>query len=286
MGRGRPRATRDEAQLHVPSALRRAGRGADAEAAARTSSRPPPPVLVLPLHGHLAPARGRRHRARPGYAGRLRPDARRRAPRGAVARCRRASRARAARRSRDRGAAYGGEHEAVSVLGALYAAAGGSAGTRSSAGPGPGILGSATVYGHGGIAALENAHAALALGPADAISPRLSASDPRPRHRGLSHHTEAVLSRCSGRCASRCPRSSLPGGPRGRRPGRLTCRVCSTLCTRLRRRATTWRWRRWTSTATGRAACPTQTMGRTLDEDPLFFAAPLAAGGRWPWPCE
>ena len=31
-------------------------------------------------------------------------------------------------------------------------------------GPGPGILGSATEYGHGGIAALENAHAALALG--------------------------------------------------------------------------------------------------------------------------
>ena len=30
--------------------------------------------------------------------------------------------------------------------------------------------------------------------------------------------------------------------------------------------------------AYGQSGLPTKTMGRTLDEDPLFFAAPLAAG--------
>ena len=42
--------------------------------------------------------------------------------------------------------------------------------------------------------------------------------------------------------------------------------------------ATTWRSSRSTSTATRPSGLPTRTMGRTIDEDPLFFAAPLAAG--------
>ena len=60
-------------------------------------------------------------------------------------------------------------------------------------GPGPGILGSASALGHGGLAALANAHAALALGSAVVLVPRLSSADPRERHRGLSHHTDTVL---------------------------------------------------------------------------------------------
>src|SRR5207302_621194 len=60
-------------------------------------------------------------------------------------------------------------------------------------GPGPGILGSATALGHGGIQALDTAHAALALGARVVLVPRMSSGDPRPRHRGLSHHSETVL---------------------------------------------------------------------------------------------
>ena len=61
-------------------------------------------------------------------------------------------------------------------------------------GPGPGILGSGSALGHGGMAALDTAHAALALGlPTVVLCARMSSGDPRARHRGLSHHTRTVL---------------------------------------------------------------------------------------------
>ena len=71
-----------------------------------------------------------------GYPARLRPDARRRAPRGAVAGCCAASRARAARRSRDRGS----RRMAASTRRSRHSGRctpppAASSGTRSSAGP-------------------------------------------------------------------------------------------------------------------------------------------------------
>lgn len=90
------------------------------------------------------------------------------------------------------GAAYGGEREAISLPGAIAAALEDC--DAVVAGPGPGILGSATALGHGGMAALDVAHAGLALGLPVVIAPRMSASDPRERHLGLSHHTATVLS--------------------------------------------------------------------------------------------
>src|SRR3954451_10587645 len=89
------------------------------------------------------------------------------------------------------GQAHGGEHEAISTEGAIEAGL-----ERYEAliiGPGPGILGSDSRLGHGGMAALESAHAALALGLKPLIVPRMSSGDPRPRHQGLSHHTKTVL---------------------------------------------------------------------------------------------
>ena len=43
------------------------------------------------------------------------------------------------------------------------------------------------------MAALDTAHASLALGLETLVAPRMSSADPRPRHRGLSHHTATVL---------------------------------------------------------------------------------------------
>ena len=87
------------------------------------------------------------------------------------------------------GPAYGGEHEAISTAEALRAARWDVA----LCGPGPGILGSASRYGHGGMAALDTAHTSLALGLDTVVVPRMSSGDPRLRHQGLSHHTETVL---------------------------------------------------------------------------------------------
>ncbi|MBA3301978.1 MAG: DUF3866 family protein [Thermoleophilaceae bacterium] len=91
------------------------------------------------------------------------------------------------------GAAFGGEHEAISTQGAIHAALTALGWDAVIAGPGPGILGSATALGHGGIAALDSAHAALTLGCETIVVPRMSDGDPRERHRGLSHHTRTVL---------------------------------------------------------------------------------------------
>ncbi|HEX6391194.1 MAG TPA: DUF3866 family protein [Solirubrobacteraceae bacterium] len=60
-------------------------------------------------------------------------------------------------------------------------------------GPGPGILGSSSRLGHGGMVALDSAHAALALGCDVVLCARMSESDPRERHQGVSHHTQTVL---------------------------------------------------------------------------------------------
>ena len=182
------------------------------------------PVLVLPLHGHLAPAAWAAAQAAPGLkVGYVQT---------AAARCRARSR-RDVAELRERGLlcghvtaapAYGGEHEALSVAGALDAAAHGLGWDAVLVGPGPGIIGSDTRLGHGGMAALDTAHAALALGLPTLLSPRLSSADPRERHRGVSHHTLTVLetaarrrSRCRSRRASR-DRRSRSSPPQRRAP--------------------------------------------------------------------
>ncbi len=250
------------------------GGGGDAE-----SRRLRPPVLVLPLHGHLVPAAWAAAEARPalkvGYVqtgGGALP--------GALSRD--------AAELRDRsllaghitaGSAHGAELEAVTTIGALDAAAARLEWDAILCGPGPGILGSATRYGHGGMVALDNAHAALALGFPTLISPRISGSDPRPRHRGLSHHTATVLELLLGSVRVAVPEIELDGWPTGERaageadlPSVLDAlhRVCDDRH----------------DVAVGgvdlngysESGLPVRTMGRTIAEDPLFFAAPLSAG--------
>jgi hypothetical protein len=91
------------------------------------------------------------------------------------------------------GPAFGGQAEAITLEGALHAGVKRLGWDAALIGPGPGILGSASALGHGGLAALHNAHSALALGADVIVAPRLSSGDERPRHRGLSHHSRVVL---------------------------------------------------------------------------------------------
>jgi hypothetical protein len=237
-----------------------------------------PPMLVLPLHGHLAPAAWAAAQKRPGLRVGYLQTAGGALPGGM-------SRDVAELRDRDllaghvtAGAAYGGEHEAISLVGALDA--GVALGWEAViAGPGPGILGSDTRYGHGGMAALDAAHAALALRARTLVSPRLSAADPRPRHRGLSHHTSAVLELLLSPAqvpvpeveASEWPTPQGSSEP-GPEPGMLdelreACADRHDLVVQpvdLDGYAST--------------GLPAETMGRGLADDPLFFAAALASG--------
>jgi hypothetical protein len=221
------------------------------------------PVLILPLHGHLAPAAWAAAQEGPGSkigyvqtAGGALPGS--------------LSRDLAELRERDllcghiaAAPAYGGEHEAISVAGALDAAAYELGWDAILVGPGPGMIGSDTHLGHGGMAALDSAHAALSLGMRTLLSPRLSAADPRERHRRVSHHTLTVL-----RMLLAAVEIPVPAG--------------NPVVTAKLADAAAWRHKLTEAPAdlAGYAAAglPARTMGRGIDEDPLFFAAPLAAG--------
>jgi hypothetical protein len=226
------------------------------------------PALVLPLHGHLAPAAWALAQVEPGVragyvqtSGGSLPGALSRD----VAELRRqgllAGHVTA-------GSSYGGEHEAISVAGAL-AAAGSLGWDVALVGPGPGIIGSATELGHGGMAALDSAHAALALGCRTLLSPRLSSADPRERHRGASHHTLTVLSMLLAAVEVPVPE------PSGLEPALGEARASLAAAAGERHSL-----RVETVDLDGYAASglPVRTMGRGIEEDPLFFAAPLAAG--------
>jgi hypothetical protein len=224
------------------------------------------PCLVLPLHGHMAPAAWAAAQAAPGLrAGYVQTGG------GALP----GSFSRDVEQLRERdllaghitaAPSYGGEHEALSVVGALDAAA--KLGWDAVlVGPGPGIIGSNTEFGHGGMAALDSAHAALALGRPTIISPRLSSSDPRERHLHLSHHTFTVLELLLGEAEVAVPDADLPGATEARRY------LAEAAGERHRLRSIPVDLDGYVS-----SDLPSRTMGRSLEEDPLFFAAPLSAG--------
>ncbi len=221
------------------------------------------PVLVLPLHGHLAPAAWAAAQARPGLrlgfvqtAGGALP--------GALSRD--------VSELRERGLlcghvtaapAYGGKHEALGTVGALDAAARALGWDVAVVGPGPGMIGSETEFGHGGMIALDSAHAALSLRLPTTISPRLSSGDPRPRHAGLSHHTYTVLELLLD--------SVDVAAPDGEEQAIAEIEAVAGTAHRVRRAPVDL-------DAYAASGLPAQTMGRSLEEDSLFFAAALAAG--------
>lgn len=121
-------------------------------------------------------------------------------------------------------------------------------------GIGPGIAGTDSRYGHGAVAAVEAITAARALGGRPILAVRASEGDARERHRGVSHHTWAVLT-LAGEVETAWPEGrEVPRGLEGARPVAVD------------------RWRE---------ACEGLTlshMGRGPEEDGLFFEAAFAAG--------
>jgi hypothetical protein len=230
-----------------------------------SSSLPAVPVLVIPLHSHLAPAawaaRSANRDLEVGYVqsaggalpGGLSRDVAELRSRGLLAGHLTAA------------PSFGGEREAISVPGAIEAAAVALGWGAVIVGPGPGILGSSSRYGHGGMAALDNAHAALALGLPTVLSPRLSAADPRPRHRGVSHHTRTVLELLLGGVEVVLPEGEDAVTPQ-------LAPLLGERHTLVREPAALDRY--------AETGLPARAMGRGPDQDPLFFAAALASGRR------
>ncbi len=146
-----------------------------------------------------------------------------------------------------------GDAQAVTIASALAWAReqGASAAVCS---VGPGIVGTASAFGHGGLAMVEVADTARALGGRPVLAVRYSEADERERHRGVSHHTRSILQLC-GDVEIAWPRGLE--APEWLRPhSEVDVEGWHEECSRL----------------------PLSHMGRGLDDDPCFFMAAYAAG--------
>ncbi len=185
------------------------------------------------------------------------------------------------------GAAFGGDGEAITTAGALHHGLRALGWDAAVCGPGPGIVGSSSSLGHGGMVALDSAHVSLALGCPTLLVARMSSSDDRERHRGISHHTLTVLDLLLSPVTVALPAgmrspvgADLRAGLGAVFGGAMPSRPALALDVPRPVRITRHDWRRAAVDlpAYARSGLPTETMGRTLPEDPLFFGAALAGG--------
>jgi hypothetical protein len=147
-----------------------------------------------------------------------------------------------------------GDVQSVTVASALlWAAAEGFDAVVCSIGPG--VTGTGSRFGHGGLVAADAMNTAFVLRGTPFLAARASESDARERHRGVSHHTHAVIELLDRRVVTAWPRGY---------------------------EAPDWLESREEHDVEGwRDACaglPLSHMGRGPDDDPLFFAAAFAAG--------
>ena len=156
------------------------------------------------------------------------------------------------------GQAFGGELEAVNALSAMEVAVGAGA-DAVVVGPGPGVVGTGTEHGHGAVEAAVLVDLAGRAGAHPIVAVRFSDADPRPRHRGVSHHTATALSLSRETARVPVPR----GAPSPDGAGRLEVvevdvpDVVALLATH---------------------DLAVTSMGRAAADDPRFHAYPVAAG--------
>ncbi len=168
------------------------------------------------------------------------------------------------------GQAFGGDLEAVTVHDGLLAARVVLAADVAVVAQGPGNLGTGTTWGFSGVAAGEAVNACGVLGGRAVASLRVSAADPRPRHRGVSHHSLTAY----GRVALLPADVVVPVGL----PGDLDPEVELAV-------APLWERHRLVRVdvtglrpALERSPVGLSTMGRGLGDDPGAFLAAAAAG--------
>jgi Protein of unknown function (DUF3866) len=167
------------------------------------------------------------------------------------------------------GQAFGGDLETVTVHTGLLAARHVLGAQVAVVAQGPGNLGTGTRWGFSGVACGEAVNAAAVLGGRPVASLRVSEADPRPRHRGISHHSLTSYGRVALVTAD-VPVPDLPG-----EFGRQVTAQAAALGDRHRL---------VTVPVDGLmehlARCPVRlsSMGRGLTEDGAYFLAAAVAG--------
>ena len=168
------------------------------------------------------------------------------------------------------GQAFGGQYEAVNLHSGLLAARHVARADVAIVAIGPGVVGTATPFGHGGIAQGEALNSVVSLGGSPVAALRLSFADKRSRHRVVSHHSLAALTQI----ALAPVRIAVPS-----LPDEFAEQVEDALDA-----SGVWERHTRADAQAGRIATPdlrgirVTTMGRGLADDPSFFAAAFAAG--------
>jgi hypothetical protein len=161
------------------------------------------------------------------------------------------------------GQAFGGDLEAVTLHSGLLAAVRVQQAEVVVVTQGPGNLGTGTAWGFSGVATGEAVNAASAVGARPVGVLRMSQADPRPRHRGVSHHSTTAFGRVALAPADLVVPASYAElvDPEPFARHRLVEVEDAGLLDALRE---------W--------APLLSSMGRGLDDDPVAFLAAAAAG--------
>ncbi|MFB9236364.1 DUF3866 family protein [Plantactinospora siamensis] len=168
------------------------------------------------------------------------------------------------------GQAFGGDLEAATVHSGLLAARHVLRADVTILSQGPGNLGTGTRWGFSGVAAGEAINATAVLGGRPVGSLRISAADPRPRHRGVSHHSLTAYGRVA------LARADLVV-PDGLAP-ELAAAVDAALAPLAARHTLVRVGTDGLDAALRGAPVPLSTMGRGLTDDAEYFLAAAAAG--------
>jgi hypothetical protein len=167
------------------------------------------------------------------------------------------------------GQAFGGDLEAVTLQTGLLAARHVLDADLAVVTQGPGNLGTGTRWGFSGVAGGEAVNAAAVLGGRPVATLRISQADPRPRHRGISHHSLTAYGRVAlSRADIALPDLPAPFGDLVRdaaEPLRALHHVVRVDTAGL-------------DAALRRCPVGLSTMGRGLDDDTAYFLACAAAG--------
>ncbi len=167
------------------------------------------------------------------------------------------------------GQAFGGDLEAVTLHSGLLAARHVLGAEMIVVAQGPGNLGTGTRWGFSGVASGEAVNAAAVLGGHPIASLRISEADPRPRHRGISHHSLTAYGRVAlARADVVLP--DLPG-----EFGAAIAEAAKPLADRHNLVTISVDGLRDILAA---SPVPLSTMGRNLDQDLAYFLSAAASG--------
>jgi hypothetical protein len=168
------------------------------------------------------------------------------------------------------GQAFGGDLEAVTVHTGLLAARHVLRADVAVVAQGPGNLGTGTPWGFSGVAAGEACNAVSVLGGRAIGALRISDADPRPRHRGVSHHSLTAF----GRVALAGVTLVVPSGL----AAELADQVAEDLAGQPDRNQVVQVSTDGLDDALAAVPVRLSTMGRGLAEDRAYFVAAAAAG--------